>query len=145
MRFRARRDPEIPTIDLTPMLNVMMAVLAFFVAIAMTLGDSPAGVEVTLPDTEADRPVEPNSDRTLIISLDTADQATVNGQPLTPAATIATVAQYLTAQPDDAVVLLAAPTVAYDDVIRWLVVLREQGGDRVTLGIPSPPTPSNDR
>jgi biopolymer transport protein ExbD len=145
MRFRARRDPEIPTIDLTPMLNVMMAVLAFFVAIAMTLGDSPAGVEVTLPDTDADRPVEPDRDRTLIIYLDTPDQATVNGQPLTPAATVAAVAQYLTAQPDDAVVLLAAPTVAYDDVIRWLVVLREQGGDRVTLGIPPPPAPSSDR
>jgi biopolymer transport protein ExbD len=141
MRFRTRRDPELPTIDLTPMLNVMMAVLAFFVAIAMTLGEAPAGVDVTLPNAEADRPIEPDSDRTLIIQLTTADQATLNGQPLSQADTFAAVAQHLTAQPDGQVILLAAPTVAYDDVIRWLVALRNQGGDRVTLGITPSPRP----
>lgn len=139
MRFRARRDPEMPTIDLTPMLNVMMAVLAFFVAVSMTLGDAPAGVDVTLPNRETELPGEPERDRPLVIQLLNADQATLDGQPLTEADTLALVAQYLSGQPDGQVILFAAPAVAYDDVIRWLVALRTQGGDRVTLGITPPP------
>ncbi|MDY7014432.1 MAG: biopolymer transporter ExbD, partial [Cyanobacteriota bacterium] len=60
MNFKSQRyNSKIPTIDLIPMLNVMMAVLAFFVWVSTILSGDPEGIDVQLPsneDTQASQP-----------------------------------------------------------------------------------------
>ena len=48
MRFRHQQESSIPEINLIPMLNVLLGVLAFFVIITLTLGQ-PRGITVQLP------------------------------------------------------------------------------------------------
>jgi biopolymer transport protein ExbD len=48
MPLGKRQESKIPTIDLVPMLTVMMGVLAFFVVIAVSLGSEQL-IEVELP------------------------------------------------------------------------------------------------
>jgi biopolymer transport protein ExbD len=38
MRFKQEQSSKLPQVDLIPMLNVMMGILAFFVMITMSLG-----------------------------------------------------------------------------------------------------------
>ncbi len=135
MRFRTRVESTIPDIDLTPMLNVMMAVLAFFVLISMTLGVAPEGIEVELPDPQggenAEAAIPP-----LVVRLHNAEQADVGeGQRVNQSQVLQAIANYLQAQPTGSVILIAEPQVAYDDVIQWLTQMRAIGGDLVSLGV----------
>ena len=63
MRFKQRQSAKLPEVNLIPMLNLMMGILAFFVMITMTLSNEklwqvqlpgqqadPAVADVTLPD-----------------------------------------------------------------------------------------------
>ncbi|MEA5418417.1 biopolymer transporter ExbD [Spirulina sp. CCNP1310] len=137
MRFRSRTESTIPDIDLTPMLNVMMAVLAFFVLISMTLGVAPEGIEVELPNPDSPSGEQSTGEiQPLIVRLQNTDQAEVGaGQILTQAQVLQAIPNYLQAQPEGNVILIAEPQVAYDDVIQWLTQMRGVGGDRVSLGV----------
>ncbi|TVQ63938.1 MAG: biopolymer transporter ExbD [Spirulina sp. DLM2.Bin59] len=143
MRFRTRVESTIPDIDLTPMLNVMMAVLAFFVLISMTLGVAPEGIEVELPDgvdnADATAAIPP-----FVVRLHNGEEAEVGeGQRVNQAQVLQAIPNYFAAQPEGVVILVAEPQVAYDDVIQWLTQMRAVGGDGVSLGVePAPPVVS---
>ncbi|MEL6130461.1 MAG: biopolymer transporter ExbD, partial [Cyanobacteria bacterium J06628_4] len=55
MAIGKRKESKIPTIDLVPMLTVMMGVLAFFVVIAVSLGSEQL-IEVELPPEQTEEP-----------------------------------------------------------------------------------------
>lgn len=142
MRFRTRVESTIPDIDLTPMLNVMMAVLAFFVLISMTLGVAPEGIEVELPNPDAGANAEAEI-QPFVVRLQNTEQAEVGeGQTVNQAQILQAIPNYLQAQPAGSVILVAEPQVAYDDVIQWLTQMRAVGGDRVSLGV-EPAAPAN--
>jgi len=128
-----------PVVDLIPMLNVMMGVLAFFVAVSMTLAAAPDGVDVDLPSGQG-QPVNtgqlpPN----LLLARALADgRIETGGQQLTEEQFLARIEQHLSSGEDAEVVLIANPDVAYESVIQLLAVMRAVGGDRVSLGIESP-------
>ncbi|MEM9213376.1 MAG: biopolymer transporter ExbD [Cyanobacteria bacterium P01_F01_bin.150] len=138
MRFR-QQQASIPTINLIPMLNVLLGVLAFFVIITMTLGQ-PRGITIQLP-ADADAPPEeldePGEDPIppLIIRLGDAGEYFIDDVPI-PYEGINPVMQEHLAQRDDTLVFLVADKqVPYEDVIDFLVEMKILGGDRVSLAL----------
>jgi biopolymer transport protein ExbD len=132
MRFRDRSPAPLPEINLIPMLNVMMGILAFFVMITMSL-TTQQGVEVPLPDRPETAANQPDAEP-FIINL-TLQGIVLNDQPLTEAQLLQQVEVYLAANPQGFVVLQAAPALPYDSVVQLLGQLKDVGGDRVSLAI----------
>lgn len=143
MRSRYRQDSSIPEINLIPMLNVLLGVLAFFVIITMTLGQ-PRGITVQLP-ADADTPPpeeieEPEEEPIppLIIRLGEDGQYFIDDVPI-PYEGINPVMQEHLAQRDDTLVFLVADKqVPYENVMDFLVEMKIQGGDRVSLALEEP-------
>ncbi|NJL02780.1 MAG: biopolymer transporter ExbD [Spirulinaceae cyanobacterium RM2_2_10] len=139
MRFRHQREATMPVVDLIPMLNVMMGVLAFFVAVSMTLAEAPDGVDVELPSGNDNQPVNtaqlpPN----LLLARALAEGTIeVAGEQLSQDEFLARVEQHLATAEDAEAVLIANPDVVYEEVIQILAMMREVGGDRVSLGVES--------
>ncbi|MBZ8180447.1 ExbD/TolR family protein [Oscillatoria salina] len=137
MRFKTRQEnSKIPTIDLIPMLNVMMAVLAFFVLISTTLLNELA-VDVQLPtNTEAsDEPLE-DLPEPYLVEL-TASGIFQNEQPLTKEQLFTQIQAYLNENNRGAVLLKADNQVPYEQVIQLLVEMKDIGGENVSLAIES--------
>ena len=137
MRFHHREEASIPTINLIPMLNVLLGVLAFFVIITMTLGKS-QGINVQLPaDATNAPPSEPleNPIPPMMVKLAAGGQYLVDDTPVEKKTVDAIVTRYLESGEDALVFVLADPDVPYDDVISFLVDMKQVGGDRVSLAL----------
>jgi len=138
MRFKSQHtDNPIPNIDLIPMLNVMMAVLAFFVFISMTLAPEPESVEVQLPSAEnSDSAATEGAATAFIARLSRDGVITVNNQPLTDESALeAQIEAYLATNATGAVLLIPDEQANYEQALQLLARMREIGGDRVSLGI----------
>lgn len=141
MRFRHRHESSIPDINLIPMLNVLLGVLAFFVIITMTLGQS-QGINVQLPAEATDEPLSTPLDNPIPpmkVKLATGEQYLVDDTPVEREILDAIVARYLASGDDALVFLLADPDVPYDNVISFLVAMKQVGGDRVSLALEDAP------
>ncbi|MGF1478743.1 MAG: ExbD/TolR family protein [Cyanophyceae cyanobacterium] len=132
MRFKSDRRQAVPTIDLIPMLNVMMSVLAFFVLVSTLLATAPLGFDVILPTDEA----TPQEASPLLVTLNT-EQILLGEQSVDRQQLEAQMQAYLATNPDGAVILVAEPDVPYERVIQLLAEMRQIGGERVSLGIES--------
>ncbi|MFP4007055.1 MAG: ExbD/TolR family protein [Spirulinaceae cyanobacterium] len=138
MHFKSRQtETPIPNIDLIPMLNVMMAVLAFFVFISMTLAPEPGGVEVQLPSAEnSDSATTEGAETAFIARLSNDGVITVNNQPLADESALeAQIQAYLAANETGAVLLIPDEEANYEQALQLLARMRAIGGDRVSLGI----------
>lgn len=138
MRFKSRyTDNPIPNIDLIPMLNVMMAVLAFFVFISMTLAPEPGGVEVQLPSSEnSDSGATEGAETAFIARLSADGVISVNNQPVADNNALeAQIQAYLAGNETGAVLLIPDEQANYEQALQLLARMREIGGDRVSLGI----------
>jgi biopolymer transport protein ExbD len=135
MRFK-QQDSGVPEVDLIPMLNVMMGILAFFVMITMTL-TAEESVQVELPN-KADAP-PPEEETTppdpLIVQLDPQGELLLNQESISVPDMEAQVQSYLTNNPEGFVVLQADLDLPYQDVVQLLQDMQEIGGDRVSLAI----------
>jgi len=140
MRFKSQQpNSQIPTIDLIPMLNVMMAVLAFFVLVSMTLTSEPEGVEVRLPSSD-EVEVKPTSDLqdSLIVTLKPDGQILLGEVAIGDRGQLwVEIQTYLQQSDRGSVLLVADPDANYEQVIQLLAQMRQVGGDRVSLGIES--------
>ena len=137
MRFKNQRTgPSMPAIDLIPMLNVMMAVLAFFVMISTTL-TSEQGVDIQLPSGERDSETQPEQSASLIVQLNPQGQIVVRKQTVTPEQLASQVKAYLQQNEQGIVQLIADPKVPYEQVVQLLGEMKALGGDRVSLAIES--------
>lgn len=140
MRFKnQQQNSSVPVIDLIPMLNVMMSVLAFFVLISTTLGNLQV-VDVQLPSDQEGQVQPTNQPEPLIVQLNRQGQQVqilVEDQPITKEQLFQQMQGYLGQNPKGAVLLTAKPDVDYEQVVQLLVQMREVGGDRVSLGIES--------
>jgi biopolymer transport protein ExbD len=148
MRFRQNtQDTSIPTIDLIPMLTVMMGVLAFFVVVSASLGSEQL-VPVDLSSEQssdtagaAEAPKEP-----FIVQMDASGQPLLNSEPISRELLIARVQAYLTQNQDSTVYLVPSPALPYEQVMQFLGDMRSVGGDRVSLALPEiPPRPTIER
>ncbi|USR90273.1 biopolymer transporter ExbD [Phormidium yuhuli AB48] len=146
MKFRqnSSRD-EIPELEITPMLNVMLVVLAFFVAVAANLAEEGQHLRVRLPqeaealdiETPETEPDSPEEREFLQVVLQEGGQLFANDRPIEKAQLLEQVPGYLQRSPHRRVYLRVSGDVAYETVIETLTALKEIGGDRVSLVIGS--------
>ncbi|WP_107669272.1 biopolymer transporter ExbD [Cyanothece sp. BG0011] len=140
MRFKNQKSQQsIPSINLIPMLNVMMSVLAFFVLVSMNLTTSPQGVKVELPSDEetAETSMDTES-KNLIVTLKSDDSFTINQyeQRIETVEQLKIIVQdYLMKQKTGTVLLMADKTVSYKQVIEILIQLKQLEKERVSLAI----------
>ncbi|NET09565.1 MAG: biopolymer transporter ExbD [Merismopedia sp. SIO2A8] len=145
MRFRQRHSQaSMPTIDLIPMLNVLLGLLAFFVSVVMGLTVS-RGVDVQLPDPDTPpTPVDEEVPPPLIVVVDAEEQFFIDDQPLSQSIVNAQIRAYLDASETGIVVLKAERQTPYQSVVQIVAEMQEIGGDRVSLSIdPSDINPSD--
>lgn len=142
MKFRHRQDRDkLPELEITPMLNVMLVVLAFFVAVAANLAEEGASLLVRLPQeaettevqsTEA--PLEnPEEPQFLPVVLHPGGKLSVNDRPVEKAQLLQQLPSYLQQSPQRYVYLRVSGDVPYQSAIDILSSLKEVGGDRVSL------------
>lgn len=127
-----------PTVDLIPMLNVMMAVLAFFVLISMTLATPNQGLDVQLPN-EEDEVNQPEENTQLpdlmVVELSPEGEIKVQEEIVSQEQLFTQMETYLTESEEGLVLLNANPQTNYEDVMQFLAKMRSVGGDRVSLAI----------
>ncbi len=136
MRFRHTEDNGIPTIDLIPMLTVMMGVLAFFVVISVSLGSEEL-IQVDLPPEQTeDTPSAADiiSDP-FIVEMDETGQRLLNGSPIEPELLVTEIETYLAQNADSIVYLIPSRELPYEQVVQFLGDMRAVGGKRVSLAI----------
>jgi biopolymer transport protein ExbD len=134
MRFKNRNQgSQLPEINLVPMMDVIMTILTFFIIVSMTLTNFQS-VDATLPSTEKgvnkEQPVDP-----LVIGVTKAGQVEIGNAPVTETQIGEQVAAYFQKNPKGTVVLKADKALPYERVVKTLGVLRDIGGDRVSLAI----------
>ncbi|WP_038016528.1 biopolymer transporter ExbD [Synechococcus sp. PCC 7335] len=136
MRFRHTEDNSIPTIDLIPMLTVMMGVLAFFVVISISLGREEL-IQVDLPPEQTEEPGE-EADLVrdpFVVEMDGTGQRLLNGNPIAPEPLAIEIESYLAQDTDRIVYLIPSRELPYEQVVQFLGDMRAVGGKRVSLAI----------
>lgn len=137
MRFRTQRtQSSIPSIQLIPMLNVIMGVLAFFVMTSMLL-TTQEGVNVQLPNTENTQTQPPEKPTPLVVQLKSQGQLVIGNQSVSQEQLFEQIQTYLSQNPQGVVFLQADSQLPYEQVIQVLAQMRDVGGDRVSLAIES--------
>lgn len=140
MQFKNQHNKsDMPTVDLIPMLNVMMAVLAFFVLISMTLATPNQGVDVQLPSEESDIDnAEENSQipELMVIELSPEGEIKIEEEIIISQEQLfAQMETYLAENELGLVLLNANPQTNYEEVMQFLANMRSVGGERVSLAI----------
>jgi biopolymer transport protein ExbD len=134
MRFKSQHnESRMPELNLVPMMDVIMVILIFFIIVSMTLTSQQA-VNVTLPSSEAGGETA-NTPDPLVVGLNQQRQIILNSQNSTEAQLIEQMRAYLLQNREGAVILKADKGLSYQEVIRLLGVMRDVGGDRVSLAI----------
>ncbi|MEO1209771.1 MAG: biopolymer transporter ExbD [Cyanobacteria bacterium J06638_20] len=135
MRFKNRvQSGKMPQVNLIPMLNVMMGILAFFVMITMMLTNE-QGVEVQLPAGENAPPPDDEPPPVLVVELNAQGQFFVEEEPFEQQQLESQLRLFLRRDEEAFVVLQADETLPYERVLQTLAELKAIGGDRVSLGI----------
>ncbi|MBT9316509.1 ExbD/TolR family protein [Leptothoe spongobia] len=137
MPIGKRRESKIPTIDLVPMLTVMMGVLAFFVVVSVSLGSEQL-IEVELPPEQTeDVPPDqlPSINEIFIVEMDENQETSLNGQPIESNQLVLEIETYLEKNPKKTVYLVPDQELPYENVMQFLGDMRAVGGDRVSLAL----------
>ncbi|MBW4576316.1 MAG: biopolymer transporter ExbD [Aphanothece sp. CMT-3BRIN-NPC111] len=135
MRFKSKHQgSQLPELNLTPMMDVIMTILTFFIVVSMTLSTNPQGVDVTLPSTD-NGATEQNTPDPLIVGLNQQGEIWLGNQPVNEAQLGEQMQSYLVQNPKGAVLLKADQKLPYQQVVKVLGKMRDVGGDRVSLAI----------
>lgn len=122
-----------PEINLVPMMDVIMTILTFFIIVSMTLTNFQS-VDATLPSSEKgvnkETPAEP-----LVIGVTKTGQVEINNGAVTEVQLSEQVISYFQKNPKGTVILKADKSLPYERVVKTLGVLRDVGGNRVSLAI----------
>jgi biopolymer transport protein ExbD len=150
---RRQKDEKMLEINLIPMMNVMMAILTFFVAITIVL-TAEKGVDVALTGGKNQPPATPEQlPDPLIVELNPQGLMLLNGQAIGQDLLEPTMRSYLDKNPKGAVLLKADQGLPYEQVVDLLSRMRDIGGSRVSLALeesapaaaaaePNPATPA---
>ncbi|HIK54473.1 MAG TPA: biopolymer transporter ExbD [Synechococcales cyanobacterium M55_K2018_004] len=134
MRFRHHHhSSSLPKLDMTPMLNVMMGILAFFVMVTMLMAEEQQ-VNVQLPQVTR-AATAPENAAQLQVQLNSQQQVTVNGLLVERSQLTSQMRDFFTANPEGTVVLQADLQVPYQEVVVLLEEMQAVGGDRVSLAV----------
>ncbi|MBE9033361.1 biopolymer transporter ExbD [filamentous cyanobacterium LEGE 11480] len=124
-----------PEVNMTPMMDVIMTILTFFIIVSMTLTSAKTVKDVALPSTDKQDAIQDEPPDPLVVGVDKKGQMILNEAPIDEVKLGTAVVEYLTKNPKGSVVLKADKKVAYEKVLNAVAVLREVGGDRVALAV----------
>jgi biopolymer transport protein ExbD len=127
------RQSDMPDVDLVPMMDVLMSILTFFIIISMTLtGQQVADIELPKAESGVNRaiPAKP-----MIVGLNNQKQIRVDSVTIDQDTLAAKMVDYLSNNETGTVLLKADKSLSYEDVLGVLSVMREVGGDKVSLAI----------
>jgi len=119
-------------IEILPMIDVIFCILTFFILAALGLSRQQA-IDLTLPSVNNSVPLTGDGRDRLYISIDSVGQVYLESNPVPISLLQNAAAQYRQEQPTGTIVLYAATSARYEDVITVLDLLRSVGGDRVAL------------
>ncbi|MEH2178230.1 biopolymer transporter ExbD [Nostoc sp.] len=143
MKVNLHTPIEEVQIQIIPLIDVVFCILTFFLLAALQFTRQQA-INVDLPKASASSISGITSQSgSVIVTIDAVGNTYIEKQPVKREDLRQSLKQYFQANPSAIVVLNASRTATYNDVIETLDLLRQVGGDRVSLGIiPGPSQPS---
>lgn len=140
MKVNLHTPVEEVQIQIIPLIDVVFCILTFFLLAALQFTRQQA-INVDLPKAATGTTAGQNASR--IVTIDAVGNTYIEKQPVKREELAENLRQYLQQNPEGILVLNASRTTTYNDVIETLDILRQVGGDRVSLGIiPGPAQPS---
>jgi biopolymer transport protein ExbD len=137
-----RRNQPTPMIEvnLIPMMDVLMAVLTFFIVISMTLSTGQNVIGVNLPKTETGAGAKPSAPdaktpEPLMVGMNQQGQIIIQNKTIEPAQLNTQLQTYLQQSPNGVIVFQADKTLTYEKLAKVLGQIRAMGGDRVALAV----------
>ncbi|MBN3879071.1 MULTISPECIES: ExbD/TolR family protein [unclassified Nostoc] len=142
MKVNLHTPIEEVQIQIIPLIDVVFCILTFFLLAALQFTRQQA-INVDLPKASPSTVSGITSQSgSVIVTIDAVGNTYIEKQPVKQEDLRQSLKQYLQANPNAIVVLNASRTATYNDVIETLDLLRQVGGDRVSLGIiPGPSQP----
>jgi biopolymer transport protein ExbD len=138
----SRRNQPTPMIEvnLIPMMDVLMAVLTFFIVISMTLSTGQNVIGVNLPQTDTGDGAkssvpDPKTPEPLMVGMNQQGQIIIQNKTIEPAQLNTQLQAYLQKSPNGIIVLQADKTLTYEKLAKVLGQIRAIGGDRVALAV----------
>lgn len=150
MKVNLHTPIEEAQVQLIPLIDVIFCILTFFILASLQFTRQQA-INVDLPKansaTASSVVTSPGGRDILPVTIDAVNQLYVEKQPVEREQLTAILKRYLQQNPKGTVVLNASKSATYSSVIEMLELLRQVGGDRVSLGIipgssSTPNTPS---
>ncbi len=128
-------------IEILPLMDVIFCILTFFILAALQLNHQQA-ININLPKAQSGQPqLKPSR---MIVTVDMIGQTYIDTQAVGRDQLLTSLRAFIKENPKGVVVLNAAKTASYNDVIQVLDLLRTVGGDRVALATsPGSPEPSS--
>jgi biopolymer transport protein ExbD len=132
---RQRQSSQLPEVNLIPMMDVLMTVLTFFIIISMTMtGQATMGVR--LPDAaESTSQFSTLEVEPFVVGLNQDQVILIQNLPVTERELRSQLRDYLAKNPEGMAILKADQSLSYDQVAHVLTIMRDVGGDRISLGI----------
>jgi biopolymer transport protein ExbD len=136
MKVNLHTPIEEVQIQIIPLIDVVFCILTFFLLAALQFTRQQA-INVDLPrattGTTSAASSQPNN--ILLVTIDAVGKTYIERDPVTREQLEVRLKEYITSNPQGILVLNASPTATYNDVVQALDLLRQVGGNRVSLGI----------
>jgi biopolymer transport protein ExbD len=131
-------------IQIIPLIDVVFCILTFFLLAALQFTRQQA-INVDLPKASTGTTSIASSRSDILpVTIDAVGKIYIEQNPVTTEQLEAQLKQYVATNPNGILVLNASRTATYNDVIETLDLLRQVGGNRVSLGIiPGSSQPAN--
>ncbi|MDP5016102.1 biopolymer transporter ExbD [Anabaena sp. UHCC 0187] len=137
MKVKLDTPTEDVQIQIIPLIDVVFCILTFFLLAALQFTRQQA-INVDLPKASTGANSAANSQtksNILPVTIDAIGITYIEKEPVIREELAARLKQYIQTNPDGILVLNASRTATYNDVIQTLDLLRQVGGNRVSLGI----------
>lgn len=135
MKVNLHTPVEEAQIQIIPLIDVVFCILTFFLLAALQFTRQQA-INVDLPKASTSTvPGVTSQSGSQIVTIDAVGNIYIEKQPVRRDELAQRLMQYLQANPNGILVLNASRTATYNDVIEILDLMRQVGGDRVSLGI----------
>ncbi|MBE9006816.1 biopolymer transporter ExbD [Fortiea sp. LEGE XX443] len=143
MKVNLHNPIEEVQIQIIPLIDVVFCILTFFLLAALQFTRQQA-INVDLPKAATGTAASvAGQSASQIVTIDAIGNIYIEKQPVKREELAQNLKQYLQENPNGILVLNASRTATYNDVVETLDLLRQVGGDRVSLGIiPGPNQPS---
>ncbi|RCJ40211.1 biopolymer transporter ExbD [Nostoc minutum NIES-26] len=135
MKVNLHTPIEEAQVQIIPLIDVVFCILTFFLLAALQFTRQQV-INVDLPKASTSTVAGATSQTgSQIVTIDAVGNTYIEKQPVKREDLAQRLRKYLEENPNGVLVLNASRTSTYNDVIETLDLMREVGGDRVSLGI----------